>query len=110
MGYPMTWDRVIHRNGLCGNYTRLRVGNAVWPTDDTNRNLLMICGDIRRLEQDSVDGQYATQLIAERAGVDKETVVRVLRSFFNGAPELQPHDEVTPSTNPTPAGDGAREE
>lgn len=99
MGYPMTWDRVINRNSLVGNYTKARCcggGVVAGYQEEVAQHLRMISGDIRRLEQDSVDGDYATKRIAEKAGVDIETVQKVLKSFFEGAPNLPPHDDYTP--------------
>lgn len=94
MGYPMTYSRVLGRNLLDGNYTNVRqTGTVVVCLDDNVASTLrMISGDLRRLEQDSVDGKYATQVIADYAGVDIETVQKVLEAFFYGAPELPPHD------------------
>jgi hypothetical protein len=94
MGYPMTWGRLLSRNALLGNYTRIRGYGYVLPTTEQTARLLTLAGDLRRLEQDSVDGKYATESIAHRAGVDVETVVRVLKAFFDEAPALPPHDPV----------------
>lgn len=98
MGYPMTWGRVLSRNLLTGNYTRLYgwgavplTNEAAYPREVVSR-LKMICGDLRRLEQDSIDGKYATEIVARRAGVDSETVIKVLTAFFKDAPKLPPHD------------------
>ncbi len=54
----------------------------------------MLAGDLRRLEQDSVDGKEATAWIAKCAGVDNETVIKVLSAFFLEAPPRPPHDEI----------------
>lgn len=95
MGYPMSWGRVVDRNSLRGNYTKARdCGNTeiTYLPDCCSSRLRMISGDLRRVEQDSVDGNYPTKEIADRAGVDIETVQKVLRAFFNAAPTIPPHD------------------
>jgi hypothetical protein len=104
MGYPMTWDRVLMRNNLLGNYTHVRNNTGIcdgpgWLSDDAIQRLRMLSGDLRRLERDSVDGDYATKKIATAAGVDIETVKKVLIAFFTDAgyftlPTLPIHDEM----------------
>ncbi len=95
MGYPMTYDRVINRNLLGGNYTSVRyTGTAtpilgIEPGEDSR--IRMISGDLRRLEQDSVSG-YRLDELAKLAGVEPHVVQRVLGVFFQGAPQLPPHD------------------
>lgn len=94
MGYPMTWARLLDRNMLCGNYSRARSTGGGPISVQEDHRVRMISGDLRRLEQDSVDGQFATAMIAARSGVDATIVGKVLAAFFHGAPPLAPHDDI----------------
>lgn len=107
MGYPMTLDRVIHRNGLAtGDYDH----PAEWAlnvnldslglvksqeefdqimVDDYRRRIReyeqkarMLLGDLRRLEHDAVDEDGTCRIVASRSGVDPETVAVVIREFM----------------------------
>lgn len=70
MGYPMTYPRVVKRNGLAGGY------------DQANPNAhANICGDLRRLEADSLDDQQ-TAILAAFSGANADQVRRVLRAFL----------------------------
>lgn len=117
MGYPMTFRRVLHRNGFVdGDYTdpperhRLRVNidepglmtkangdpafaddaeffvamGSIWrerlKTYDTA--LRALSGDLRRLEQDTVDEGSLCQQIVLRTGIDADTVAAVLAEFM----------------------------
>lgn len=71
MGYPMTWKRLVNRNGLTGDY------------DPGNPPKALISGDMRRLEIDSRDDRYG-QEIANAAGVSLDVARRVLNAFFDG--------------------------
>lgn len=110
MGYPMTYDRVLNRNGLCGNYTHVRSsGNGISEWDPEGRIarselyncLRMISGDMRRLERDCMDdtADYSHhRRLCEYAGVDSTTLRRVLHAFFTDCgtmplPTRPPHDE-----------------
>lgn len=74
MGYPMTYDRVVMRNGLNGNYASTPGSGAkVW-----KRN---IAGDLRRLEQDMQDEQHIKRF-AKHAGCTKKEAAAVLDAFF----------------------------
>jgi len=83
MGYPMTWKRVINRNGLAdGDYMsppkkyakRVNIGDLagaddsdafyrqMWPhiierIKEYENSARMLAGDIRRLEEDTLDEQ-----------------------------------------------------
>lgn len=70
MGYPMTYPRVVNRNGLAtGDY------------DSTEHGLLL--GDLRRFESDTLDGRAICERIAAHTGHPKETVLEVLTALFN---------------------------
>lgn len=70
MGYPMTYARVVIRNGLAGNYRRyLNAGN--------------LAGDLRRLEHDQVDEMHLG-LYARHAGVTVAQAKIILDRFFAG--------------------------
>ncbi len=74
MGYPMTYQRVIGRNGLHGGY------------DDPPRPLpasSAIAGDLRRLEHDQRDPLHL-DLYARKVGITPEQVKCVLDLFFEG--------------------------
>jgi hypothetical protein len=94
MGYPMTWSRLLERNNLKGNYSRV----APYPVPPDSPpgacrdRLRMISGDLRRLERDSVDGDTASIWIAREAGVSLEDTLKVMKAFFSGAPKVEPHD------------------
>lgn len=70
MGYPMTWKRLVARNTLEGDYDPALNPKAV------------ISGDMRRLEADSVDGNYIAGEIARRTDLEVATVVEVLTTWF----------------------------
>lgn len=129
MGYPMTYNRVLCRNSLGGNYTKVRQyiqPDGTWINTEKNADgshvvhyantemmpgyteatlnydpRLMIAGDLRRLEKDSVEPGYRRTQIAKDAGVDEETVVKVLKAFFEDhetsyckLPNVPPHDDL----------------
>jgi hypothetical protein len=75
MGYPMTYKRVVNRNNLAGDY---HTENGATPMQSL---VGLVSGDLRRLEQDSRDGQYGKQ-IADAAGVSPEVAAAVLTAFF----------------------------
>lgn len=103
MSYPMTYQRVIHRNGLAdGDYEK---PPGVWQCrvntreiDDINasvskvrrkrlleyeNSVSILAGDLRRLEQDTRDERATCAYIAHRTGVDKEEVAAVLKEFLD---------------------------
>lgn len=104
MSYPMTWQRVVKRNGLeDGDYgvtpTAIHYDVAVNknPADDgepmvaqVRREALVrltgrfqnLAGDLRRLERDSQDERATCKYIAARIGVDEDTVAAVLKEFL----------------------------
>lgn len=69
MGYPMTWDRLVKRNGLSGDY------------DGSGTHVATVAGDMRRLEQDSVDDCHAAEY-AVAAGITPAQARAVLVEFF----------------------------
>ena len=69
MGYPMSYDRVIHRNSLLGDYRG----------DGTQHG--MVAGDLRRLEKDQQDERHVAAY-AKLSGVSKPRVRRLLALFF----------------------------
>jgi|SRR5579885_1140114 len=103
MGYPMTWKRVINRNGLHdGNYRDVprnwRSGTNCNPLDDgapsvsaARRESLMrleeraasLAGDLRRLEIDALDEKEICTYISHRTKIDSGTVAIILKEFMN---------------------------
>jgi hypothetical protein len=75
MGYPMTYSRVVYRNGLLGDY----VGGTNHPPDGYKD---MIAGDLRRLEKDQRDEQHLAEY-AKRTGLTPEQVKSVLDLLFD---------------------------
>lgn len=73
MSYPMSYMRLVKRNGLEGDYGTER------PRWGSTPNL--IAGDLRRLEADQRD-EYHLARYAERAGITPEQVKAVLDLFF----------------------------
>lgn len=74
MGYPMTYPRVVLRNGLNGSYSgTLADEGAPWKR--------MIAGDLRRLEQDATDDLHIARF-AKAAGISKPKARAVLQAFF----------------------------
>jgi len=71
MGYPMTYARLVRRNGLYGDYD----GCA-------NEHLGCIRGDMRRLELDTRDEQHL-RMYADTAGITPEQVKAVFDKFFD---------------------------
>ena len=109
MGYPMTYQRVIHRNRLHeGGYDAERVGpftvaeqSIADMTDEARAALFrhmaetqherivsmvrarnLILGDLRRLEVDSIDEGATVAYIANRTEADPEIVTAILREFL----------------------------
>lgn len=68
MGYPMTYPRVVNRNGLLGNYTE-------------SRGDKLTAGDLRRLELDQRDENHL-RLYAEHAKITEHQAWLVLTAFF----------------------------
>jgi hypothetical protein len=75
MGYPMSYDRLVHRNHLSGDYEGTPYPDSCSPT--------LVAGDMRRLEADSRDEQHL-KMYAEHAGITVEQVKKVLDAFFAG--------------------------
>lgn len=111
MGYPMTYRRFVSRNGLGeGGYdhsgkplpvqwakhintTHPGIGtpeglrDVIWPlaVDRLHQyevQVAMLLGDLRRLEEDTVDEGPLCAMIAQKAGVDKEVVAAVLQAWL----------------------------
>lgn len=74
MGWPMTYARVINRNGLTGNYTE---------TPDYMGDKRLIAGDLRRLEQDTLD-RWHVSMYAKEAGITEDQVRLLFMLFFRG--------------------------
>lgn len=64
MGYPMTYKRVLDRNGLSGDY------------DDS-----MVAGDLRRLERDTRDAMHL-DAYAQHAHVSTPQAKAIFDAFF----------------------------
>jgi hypothetical protein len=117
MGYPMTWQRFVNRNGLVdGDYQK---PPKSWPQPrgathigldeefcgfqdaealarayrnsrqrelDDHTGLVHrfggLAGDLRRLETDALDERAICGLIAEKTGLDADSVAAVLKEFF----------------------------
>ncbi len=74
MGYPMTWQRLVSRNGLHGGYTVTSELQHHGPRH--------IAGDMRRLEQDSRDALHLVKY-ARYAGITRDEAQAVLDAFFD---------------------------
>lgn len=102
MGYPMTYQRLLHRNGLAeGDALHVPVAAhpmAGWNLDAVehlapsvvrtavvaaNTKTAVLLDDLRRLERDATDEAAIAQHIAARTGVDVETVAAVLKEFIS---------------------------
>lgn len=83
MGYPMTYSRVVGRNGLNGpGYTATWDSTTMMPNETLEEHVRsMIRGDMRRLEQDQRDEQHL-KLYADNAGITPEQARAVLDLFF----------------------------
>jgi hypothetical protein len=107
MGYPMTYDRVLRRNGLAsGDYgspdeARPFPPESKFPSHEAymraleneirmlrqdlarrNNKMRMLKGDLRRLETDARDESAICRHIVERTGADADTVAAVLKAFI----------------------------
>lgn len=102
MGYPMSWRRVISRNGLHeGDYASPPVGWQVHVNvreqDDAvdrvaavrrerclayQRQASSLAGDLRRLEHDALDESAVCQSIVSKTGVAADDVAAVLQAFL----------------------------
>jgi hypothetical protein len=105
MGYPMTYKRVVNRNGLMdGDYgksparhRKVVITNATdsWATkiyhfdsvakrcDEYEKSFELLAGDLRRLENDSQDEQLVCMRIAAKTGIGADVVAAVLLEFFS---------------------------
>lgn len=72
MGYPMTYPRVVMRNGLQGSYS------GTHRREDWAR---MVAGDLRRLEQDARDDHHIDKFV-EATGATEGEVRAILEAFF----------------------------
>lgn len=79
MGYPMSYGRVVNRNGLTGGY-----------------DAGLIQGDLRRLEDDQRDDRHLEEYAAA-AGITPAQAKLVLDAFFGF--EKQPAKTVTKVEN-----------
>jgi len=89
MGYPMTYGRMISRNGLGGGYGH---NPEIKPTQaypdpqsqqPENKQYSLIAGDLRRLEQDQRDDQHLKEY-AKRTKLTEAQVLHVLDLLFEG--------------------------
>ena len=102
MGYPMTWARVINRNGLKeGDYDKAPWSWQVnlnldiasidkYIQDEMPKKLReyegrikILVGDIRRLEKDAVDENVICKIVAQRTGIDANIVAAVIKEFMS---------------------------
>ncbi len=81
MSYPMTYKRVLTRNGLSGDYPVYVHGLNTDLLIDRVR--MTIAGDLRRLEKDQTDGLHLLAY-AKKAGITVEQAGIVLEAFFAG--------------------------
>lgn len=96
MGYPMTFGRLLGRNGLkTGGYgTRMSTVNLdgdsglfarYWREalihSDSKWGLLL--GDLRRLEADAVDERAICKHVSQSTGIDEDTVAIVIKEFMS---------------------------
>lgn len=83
MGSCMSWQRMLHRNGVTNGYdTDLSPSHPAW---ETRR---VIGGDCRRIERDQRDERHLARY-AESAGITAEQAQAVLDLFFNADCEGQ---------------------
>lgn len=83
MGYPMTFQRVVNRNGLKdGSY---EYPPSMWfgDAEGLRKRAMLLAGDLRRLENDALDEQAICGHIADRTGIDRDTVAAVLKEFIS---------------------------
>lgn len=73
MGYPMTWNRLVFRNRLEGNYRPL--------IDGKSDPIGLISGDMRRLETDTMDDLHLNAY-AKLSGCTPEQVKIIFAEFF----------------------------
>ena len=74
MGYPMTYDRLIARNNLTGDYDGGQDGQPQFGG---------IRGDLRRLEHDSRDAAHL-EAYAALVNITPNQAKRLLDAFFKG--------------------------
>lgn len=99
----MTYQRVINRNGMHGDYgTKLSSVNLDFPgtlSDEKFKQVMAehwqsalkfsdahwgnVMGDLRRLEKDTVDEHTVCQHIATVTNINAEIVAVVLKEFLN---------------------------
>lgn len=72
-GYPMSYPRVVMRNGLSGNYR----GSG----DTEEKVRAMIAGDMRRLEQDVLDDRHIERYAAH-VNISRRKARKILEAFF----------------------------
>ena len=107
MGYPMTWQRFVNRNGLKeGDYDnvpaahalRVNVDRPALTTEEEfrlsvfphlverlrsyERSYGLLLGDLRRLERDTLDEQAVAQQISRQTGIDADIVAGVLKEYL----------------------------
>jgi hypothetical protein len=82
MGYPMTYRRVVNRNGLTGDYEH----EPPVPLNTVRKSL--VAGDLRRLEKDCRD-RWHLDAYAAVTGVPVESVKAVLDAFFDRDAEIE---------------------
>jgi hypothetical protein len=70
MGYPMSYDRVVNRNHLQGDY-------------EAKDPLGLIKGDLRRLEKDTQDDDHIRSY-AHHSGATEDQVRLIFKMFFEG--------------------------
>lgn len=75
MGYPMSYTRVVNRNGLAGE------GYTVTTNEECEPVKSNIRGDMRRLEHDTVDERHLSMYAIE-ADITVEQVKKVFDLFF----------------------------
>ncbi len=75
MGFPMTYNRFIHRNRLTGDYS----DGQEFPNDPKP----LLAGDLRRLEIDSRNDEIIA-IYADAAVITPEQARIVLDAFFDG--------------------------
>lgn len=85
MGYPMTYPRVVMRNGLDGDYAN---SGVVTGNDGRDAARRMLAGDLRRLELDARD-DYHVARFAKLSGVSKPKVRLILDALFTDFGQLQ---------------------
>lgn len=95
MGYPMTWQRILNRNGISfdkdsasftpGSGWNLSGHTApvlVLEISRAQSSCRALIDDLRRLTSDTVDERWICDEIYRRTGIEQDVVAAVLKEFM----------------------------